>query len=219
MVIHATLQQVHYLWLNTMPLQSKQQIRRIYRQRRNQLTPTFQKQAAVQIAPRLMSLLNRLGANSVACYLANDGEVNLSHFITACWNTHTDISLPIIHPFNKQSLLFLEYIRETELQENRFGIAEPPLSVTQIHPILNIDIILMPLVAFTSQGSRLGMGGGFYDRSLAGVIEQAKRPTLIGIAHDCQQASQLPHDPWDIPMDGVITPTQTHLISQALNSY
>ncbi|MGE0811300.1 MAG: 5-formyltetrahydrofolate cyclo-ligase, partial [Immundisolibacter sp.] len=56
-------------------------------------------------------------------------------------------------------------------------------------------------------GSRLGMGGGYYDRSFARVLRHAwRRPRLIGVAFDRQRVAALPGRPWDVPLDGVLTP-------------
>ena len=72
----------------------------------------------------------------------------------------------------------------------------------------------MPLVGFDNKGNRLGMGGGFYDRTLANLDRLSYRPLLIGVAHDCQQADALPVMQWDIPLNAIVTPTQTIRISQ-----
>ena len=64
----------------------------------------------------------------------------------------------------------------------------------------------MPLVGFDEEGGRLGMGGGFYDRSFAFTrIRPRLRPTLIGLAHELQKVQKLPVEPWDIPLDAVVT--------------
>ncbi len=68
----------------------------------------------------------------------------------------------------------------------------------------------MPLVAFDSQGQRLGMGGGFYDRTLAQTDLMKKSPLRIGLAHDCQYLDYLPVEPWDLPLAWVLTPKHTY---------
>ena len=73
-----------------------------------------------------------------------------------------------------------------------------------------MDLILMPLVGFDKNKNRLGMGGGFYDKTL---IFQKNRsnysvPKLFGLAFDCQEVEQLDKMPWDISVDGIITPTR-----------
>ena len=109
-----------------------------------------------------------------------------------------------------QSLRFglLQSQREDQLQlsplkANRFGIAEPDLPASQLLPATRLDIIVVPLVAFDGHGNRLGMGGGFYDRSLAD--SSGHSPLLIGYAHDLQQVNQLPARPWDKKLHAVVT--------------
>ena len=89
------------------------------------------------------------------------------------------------------------------MKENRFGIKEPidgsPSSAQ------TLDLILIPLVGFDQRGNRLGMGGGFYDRTLAFKLKTPQRPNLIGLAHECQRVEHLETDPWDIPMTGILT--------------
>ena len=67
-----------------------------------------------------------------------------------------------------------------------------------------LDLVLAPLVAFDDQGHRLGMGGGFYDRHFGGLPERL-RPLLVGVAHEIQRADALPTQPWDMPLDGILT--------------
>ena len=76
-------------------------------------------------------------------------------------------------------------------------------------PLSNIQILLMPLVGFDSQGNRLGMGGGYYDRTLA-QWHNGNRPNLspIGLSYNEQQVKQIPVESWDIPLPEIITPAQ-----------
>jgi 5-formyltetrahydrofolate cyclo-ligase len=93
---------------------------------------------------------------------------------------------------------------DTRLVLNRLGIAEPETGSQHVN-VRSVVLMLMPLVAFDDSGTRLGMGGGFYDRFL-GALPPGLRPRLIGLAHEAQHsAATLPRDHWDIPLDAVIT--------------
>ena len=85
---------------------------------------------------------------------------------------------------------------------NQFGILEPPLNVQEILPTEKLDIIFTPLVAFDKQGNRLGMGGGFYDRTLQDW--RSKNFIPVGLAHQCQQIEALPVESWDIPLFDIL---------------
>ncbi|MBB1338320.1 5-formyltetrahydrofolate cyclo-ligase [Pseudoalteromonas sp. SR44-2] len=147
----------------------------------------------------------------IAIYLSNDGELDTSLLIKELWNLNHVVYLPIIHPFNGANLLFQRYEKNSPMRANRYGILEPKLNCSQICPLPALDYLLMPLVAFDKQGNRLGMGGGFYDRTLARLHEQNwQKPQLIGLAHECQKVDVLPIESWDVPLKTIITPDKTY---------
>jgi 5-formyltetrahydrofolate cyclo-ligase len=116
--------------------------------------------------------------------------------------------LPVLHPVVAGHLLFLRIHPQTEWHSNLFGIQEPHVRCQDICPLADIDLILLPLVGFDAKGNRLGMGGGFYDRTLAGLTPSHKTQ-LWGVAHDCQRVDTLPCAGWDIPLHAILTPSQT----------
>lgn len=89
------------------------------------------------------------------------------------------------------------------MQKNRYGILQPKLNVQNVVPLEQIDIIFTPLVAFDKNGNRIGMGGGFYDRTLQHWQQKSFLP--VGLAHRCQQLDNLPTEIWDIPLAMVLT--------------
>ncbi|GGW93883.1 5-formyltetrahydrofolate cyclo-ligase [Alteromonas halophila] len=186
------------------------QLRRKLRAARNALIPTEQQLAAQDIASQLAAVPAVKTAGSLAFYLSNDGEVSLSEFSASllAGASSPRLALPVLHPFCRGHLLFLHYHQHTAMTENRFGIPEPSLDCTAVVPAHQLDVILMPLVGFDKDGNRLGMGGGFYDRTLANRHNWPASPRLIGIAHDCQQVDALPVAAWDVPLDAIVTPSQ-----------
>ena len=147
---------------------------------------------------------------NTASYLVNDGEVNLSPFMQQARNTLPNVrfSLPVLHPVCKGHLLFLKFDEHTALVKNKYNIEEPVLACPSVIPSSQLDVILMPLVGFDTKGNRLGMGGGYYDRTLAFTKRTTNKPLLIGVAHDVQEVERLPIAPWDIPLNAIITPTR-----------
>ncbi len=93
------------------------------------------------------------------------------------------------------------------MRPNRFGIPEPIARGRRLTLPWNLDLLLMPLVGFDTDCHRLGMGGGFYDRTLAylRLRRSWRRPRLLGLAHDCQRIERIEPRPWDIPLESVIT--------------
>ncbi len=184
-------------------------LRQKIRQRRNALSLLDKKQAGEALKERLSNHKKIKQAKRIAIYLSHDGELATSAFIDWCWQQKKELYLPVVHPFSTGNLLFLRYQKETELISNKFGILEPKLDVTKVCPLANFDIICTPLVAFDSTGARLGMGGGFYDRSLAHWQQTKLYP--LGLAHDCQLVESVPVESWDIPLPEIVTPNKNYV--------
>lgn len=113
-----------------------------------------------------------------------------------------------VYTFRKRSLAVSALPSTHTNEQNRYGIAEPKLDQRLICPVRELDIIGTPLVAFDQSGQRLGMGGGYYDRTLAPWFKTQQGAMPIGLAHDCQQVEQLPTASWDIPLRKIVTPSK-----------
>ncbi|WP_371373855.1 5-formyltetrahydrofolate cyclo-ligase [Thalassotalea aquiviva] len=205
-------------------LNSRPQIRQHIRQRRRQLSIAQQQDSAKKLCLQLCQHPRIAKARHIAVYLANDGEISLSPFIQWCWQQQKQVYLPVLHPFTQGNLLFLHYQQNTLLQPNSYQIPEPALDVRKVIPTNQLDVMITPLVAFDVKGNRLGMGGGFYDRTLASWFRESKDKASadtealypVGVAHECQQVPVLPIDSWDVPLAEIITPKKTFQ-NQALN--
>ncbi|TDG15565.1 5-formyltetrahydrofolate cyclo-ligase [Seongchinamella unica] len=176
--------------------QSKSELRRDMRSRRRALPETKRRQAAGKIAERLASLPSWRLAQRIAVYLANDGEIDPSIVVNTLRAEGRTPYLPVIQA--DRSLRFARWEAGEHLGRNRFGIPEPS---GDPRPASELDVILLPLVAWDRQGNRLGMGGGFYDRALANAPEVLK----VGLAYECQQVSTLPAQSWDVQLDFIVT--------------
>ncbi|MGL6262011.1 5-formyltetrahydrofolate cyclo-ligase [Vibrio sp. WXL103] len=187
---------------------TRNQLRKQIRVRRNQLASDEQYQASIDLIAQVMATPEVAQAQHIALYIATDGELDTQPLIEALWQAGKSVYVPVIHPFAKGHLLFLAYTPDSDLCYNRYGIIEPRLTLDAIIPVAKLDLIFTPLVAFDAQGQRLGMGGGYYDRTLAQWENTTDGPKAIGLAHDCQRVEQLPVESWDVPLDKIITPTQ-----------
>ncbi|WP_142502659.1 5-formyltetrahydrofolate cyclo-ligase [Klebsiella sp. 2680] len=186
---------------------TRQHIRQQIRQRRRALTPEQQTLFALQAADRMMVYPPVLLAHTVAVFLSFDGELDTQPLIDQLWRAGKRVFLPVLHPFSPGNLLFLHYHPHSDLVVNRLKIHEPRLDVRDVLPLSQLDVLITPLVAFDAVGQRLGMGGGFYDRTLQNWRQYYLQP--VGYAHDCQQVEALPAEQWDIPLPAVITPSKT----------
>lgn len=185
---------------------TRQQIRQHIRQLRRALTPEQQASFAALGANRMMAYPPVTLARTVALFLSFDGELDTRPLIELLWRAGKRVYLPVLHPFSPGNLLFLHYHPQSELVINRLKIHEPKLDVRDVLPLSQLDVLITPLVAFDALGQRLGMGGGFYDRTLQNWRQYPLQP--VGYAHDCQQVDVLPTEQWDIPLPAVITPSK-----------
>lgn len=185
---------------------NKKALRQHLRQERRKLN-LFQQHRA---AKRLLLQLNQThwfrNSQNVALYLASDGELDCKCAIEYLLQRGISVFLPVLHPIRFHHLLFVRYDAHTHMRFNRFGIQEPKLHRPRLKPMHAMDSICLPLVGFDDLGNRLGMGGGFYDRSLEKTrCRWIKTPRLIGLAHELQHCGTLPNEPWDIRVSAVIT--------------
>lgn len=190
---------------------TRQNLRRKLQQIRRNLPTEQQQTAAREVANRLQLRLNHLHPEqtTVAVYKSFDGELPTTPAIEKLWQLGFNTVLPVLHPFAKGHLLFLRYTPDTPMTLNKYGIQEPELNVQNVVPLSHIQILLMPLVGFDQNGNRLGMGGGYYDRTLA-QWHSGYQPNLspIGLSYNEQQLESIPVESWDIPLPEVITPAK-----------
>ncbi|MEI8634096.1 5-formyltetrahydrofolate cyclo-ligase [Vibrio sp. PP-XX7] len=190
------------------PLTTRSAFRQEIRYKRQQLTTTFQNNAAQQLISQCAQLTELSSSTQIAIYLPADGELNTRPLIEWFWQTEKSVYLPVLHPFSPGHLLFIHYDDQTPMTHNRYGIEEPRLNKERIIPTESLDLIFTPLVGFDSSGQRLGMGGGYYDRTLARWFQTGQGGKPIGLAHDCQFVEKLPVASWDIPLPTIVTPSQ-----------
>jgi 5-formyltetrahydrofolate cyclo-ligase len=180
----------------------KSELRAALRSQRLALPATERMHAAEAVAGHLQAHPSFTGTGYVAGYWAMAGEVPL-HVLQMRLNPGLIWCLPCIQPDN--SLRFAPWRPGDELASNRFGIPEPALGADSQLPAEAMAVILLPLLAFTRSGGRLGMGGGYYDRSLSFRQRQPAPPVLIGAGYAFQELPSLPGDPWDVRLDAVVT--------------
>ena len=180
----------------------RNQLRQQIRKTRANLTALQQQQAEDSITQQALELIEERNAQHIALYISFDGEISTDKLIKILWAQGKQVYLPVLHPFNPNHLLFLRYLPDIPMVKNKFGIWEPKLNVQNVLPLDELDILFTPLVAFDKQGNRLGMGGGFYDRTLQNWQNSSFIP--VGLAHQCQQVEQLPTEAWDVPLHQIL---------------
>jgi 5-formyltetrahydrofolate cyclo-ligase len=176
------------------------------RHQRRALSDTQQCKSAERLAGNLIHLIAQRRVKRVAVYLANDGEIDPVEFVKWAGSQGIQSCLPVISDTHGH-MKFAELTTHSVLKPNRFGIPEPQVAPGQLFEAMQLDVIFMPLVAFDSEGNRIGMGGGFYDQTLAFKRQHPyhQAPDLIGLAHAFQQVEGIQPEHWDVPLDGIAT--------------
>jgi 5-formyltetrahydrofolate cyclo-ligase len=198
-------------------------LRQHYRQLRRSLSPQQRRLRTRQLVRHLSRHPLFLRGQHIGVYLPNDGEPDLKYLIQKLWQRQHRCYLPVLHAHTPR-LWFMPYHPHSRLRHNRFGIPEPQSTPAQRCPPWRLSWVLTPLVAFGMQGQRLGMGGGYYDRTFAYLHRRRhhRQPRLLGIAYALQQCDTLNAAHWDIPLWGIATengvypfPTQINITQKS----
>lgn len=191
---------------------AKNELRKTLRAKRRNLTPHQQKQASMGLCRQLSRLPEFIFGQRIAAYIPNDGEIDPQPLLELAWRLGKEVYLPILHPFSKGRLLFMTHYPNQEMAKNRYGIPEPLCDHSAYCPVWTLDMVLTPLVGFDAAGNRMGMGGGFYDRTFAFLNDgsRPRKPRMIGVAHECQKVMELPSERWDIVMNKIVTGDATY---------
>ena len=194
---------------------SDHDMRRELRIKRNKLTSIEQKKSA-DILARLIhneQLLNNV--KNIGIYLENDGEIGTSQLLKMALESNISCFLPVLESSTQNNLCFVRYDNDTPLHKNKFGILEPSLNEKNSIDPVKLDVIFLPVVGFDRSGSRLGMGGGYYDRALAFTkVSKLDKPKLVGLAHSIQEIKSINRQVWDIPINFIATDKEIICVKQ-----
>jgi 5-formyltetrahydrofolate cyclo-ligase len=191
-----------------MSLLPRDTLRRELRAKRRALPAAIRIAAAEALAARLLTLPYAPVSGPVAGYWAMDGEIAL-HAWQMRLPRECTYCLPVLHDDGR--LRFAPWRAGAALSTNRFGIPEPDVPASSLLAAEAMALVVAPLVAFDARGHRLGMGGGWYDRTFAFRRERAAPPHLVGAAFAAQQVESVFPESWDMPLDALCTESDTHL--------
>jgi len=190
-----------------------QQLRRQLRRTRLTLSPQAHAAAREAALARIKRHPRFRRARRVAGYFGSKGELDPMPLLEHAVQMGKRCYLPVLHPFRSGQLWFYRWRPGDALTLNRFGIPEPRPRRSGLIAARRLDLVIVPLLGFDSDCHRLGMGGGYYDRSFAFVhrLKRARRPFLLGLAHESQRVEQLEAQPWDVTLDAVATDQHLYL--------
>ena len=166
------------------------------RTRRNSLTVSTIQEKSDTVGQIINSRLKRLDLELVACYKAQDGEIELEPVINSLIQSHIRVVIPVVR---NRSMKFTLIEEDTKFVSGPFGIEEPT-DLNFADPF-QIDLVLAPLVAFSSVGQRLGRGSGYYDR----MFIDNDKAVIVGVAYDFQLCDEFVSNEKDKPLDAVVT--------------
>ncbi len=184
-------------------MESHDELRQHNRKLRADLDSTQLESAAAAIAERILPLPEYQQAQRVAVYFAVNGEIGLNAVIDHALAEGKEIFLPNL---DRTALRFSPYFPTQKMRINKFRLPEPDVGDSEMLSPQELDLVLAPLVVFDSYRNRIGMGGGFYDRSFAFRKDsEHTRPVLIGVAHEIQKVDQIIPEEWDVQLDMIVT--------------
>ena len=179
----------------------RQALRQHLKSERLRIAPAARMVAAEAVAIGILEHLPTSGGY-LAGYWATGGELPL-HILQMRLPANWIWCLPVVLPEKK--LGFAPWRGGDALGSNRYGIPEPMVSAAACLKPEDLHAVILPLLGFTEDGLRLGMGGGYYDRSFAFRKHAPAPPLLIGAAYASQELETLDAQDWDVRLDAVAT--------------
>ncbi len=182
-------------------LHSKGVLRRQQRHLRRNLATQQRSALDHAICRHLLNLIASREPQLVAAYSPFDGEADITPVFRHLTDYGITLALPVISAGPIKSMAFKAWQPESKMQRNSYGILEPQEGGVVSPP--DIDILIVPLLAYDRCGNRLGMGAGYYDRYLE-PLRDSSRPLRLGAAYSIQEIEQINSDDWDIPLHGIV---------------
>ena len=179
------------------------ELRQAKRELRAALDQASQDRAASRLGERICGMPEFEQSQRIAVYFAVNGEISLDPVIDAALELEKQVYLPNL---DHESLRFSPYFRQQKMRINKFSLPEPDVGDDEMLAPEALDLVLAPLVAFDAMRNRIGMGGGFYDRSFEFRKNRGRlKPVMIGVAHELQKVNRLKPESWDVRLDLVVT--------------
>ena len=199
------------------PSPDKASLRKRLREIRQGIPDNARKKAGQAVARFARSRGLLAPRRRIGFYMPSKGELDCLPLLGRALWLGAECYLPVVPPARQRKLWFSRLGKGSHWGLNRYGIPEfGHRRVVRLRAI-GLDVLFLPLLGFDESGYRMGMGGGYYDASL-GYLRGRRcwhRPRLIGLAFEAQKVARLPADPWDVPLDAVITELRYHRFSRA----
>ena len=187
-------------------MKSIAELREEIRAARRAVGPDVRQQHSSSICQRISDLDSYKSADRIAAYLAFDGEADPMELMISAVEQGKQVYLPMVVGKSKP-LTFAPWTPSTPMEKNRFNILEPQVDPSEFISADQLDFVVTPLVGFDERCNRIGVGGGFYDRTFAFLNEPGRIKTvqLVGFAFELQKLPTIQPQEWDIRLDAVVT--------------
>jgi 5-formyltetrahydrofolate cyclo-ligase len=181
----------------------KARLRKDMRSKRQSLSNDTRRSFDHAINQNLLNLVTHAGITSLSAFWPFDGEPDLRPALLSLHEMNVKVTLPVIDDDPAAvRLLFRQWNPSDRMINNHYGIEQPREGESV--RLEDLDLVLLPLVAWNEKGHRLGMGAGYYDRTFSKLAHK-EQPLRVGIAYELQKNPSIPTDPWDIGLHQVIT--------------
>ena len=191
---------------------SRSELRQQMRVHRQQLSLQGQTKMAEKVVDQVCNSAIFYQSTHISAYISHGGEIDPASILRLAWQLNKTCYLPVMQA--QKQLCFVKYEVEDELKPNAYNILEPTIQPEKIIQAPQLDLVLVPLVAFDRHGNRLGMGSGYFDATFS-FLKNTKRPTnpyLLGLAYEWQQCETTYPAEWDIKLDAIATENTIHFI-------
>ena len=186
----------------------KKEIRQNMIRQRKSLSVNDLRKKSLAIFRQLQGLETYKNAQNLMTYVPFQEEIHTTLLIEDFLNNNRRVFIPVTKPKEKQIIVSELLDLEKDLETGHFGVLEPKAFAFRPKNPEILDLIIVPGLAFTKSGYRIGYGGGYYDRFLPTLKH---KPTTIALALDFQILDSLPLNNFDFPVDMIITESRVIL--------
>ncbi|GAA1739417.1 5-formyltetrahydrofolate cyclo-ligase [Aeromicrobium alkaliterrae] len=184
---------------------AKDDLRRTLLRARRERSEGDLAEAATALAAHLSGDRALRGARRAAAYLAMRGEPPTGALLAELQAAGTEVVVPVTRADG--TLDWVTHDAAAPTTRSSIGVDEPVGAPLPGSPLTEVDLVLVPALAVDHHGRRLGRGAGYYDRALAEVVVRPQRPTLVAVVFAEEILPEVPHEPHDVPVDLVLTPS------------
>jgi len=179
----------------------KKQLRTHIMEARKTMSPEERKLRSERACSHLLACEQVVSSKAIMAFYPFGAELDILPFIEQAKKQGQEIWLPLTRPSERRLVPYV-FSGPEMLKQGVYGIWEPDPEKAVPADVEKLDVVLVPGVAFDRSGGRMGYGGGYYDRFLAGLMH---RPFLLGIGFSMQVVDHVPLEPHDIPLDALVT--------------